>query len=55
MHELPDKYHPTVLSVSMRPNTESPSDWMYRSAGDYEGKMGLIDIHWLDLFRVKES
>lgn len=27
---------------------ENPSDWIYSSAGDYEGKKGLVDIYFLD-------
>ena len=27
---------------------ESPADWIYSSALDYEGRMGLIDIYFLD-------
>ena len=26
----------------------NPSDWIYSSAGDYEGKKGLVDIYFLD-------
>ena len=27
---------------------DNPTDWSYSSARDYEGKKGLIDIHFLD-------